>query len=119
MATSYNFCHKLVAALLVALVSVGALANPLEDAAEQALRLCSALEAESIEYCGTEMGGRSPQHSAARKAVGRLFEQRNAFLRLCQHTQPFERCVEMADWYIGSGVSRLNKVTYETSPGRR
>lgn len=82
-------------------------AHPLEDAAREAVALCVGLGALSTDHCGTEMSGRSPEHTAARRAVGRAYTERNAFMRACQKERSFRVCVDQADWYMGAGMSRV------------
>ena len=107
MTTSDKPCHMLAGVALVFITSFVA-AHPLEDAAERATALCAQFEdAESVEHCGTGMGGRSPERTEARKAVGNVFRERIAFMRQCQLKQPFETCVAQAEWLIGSGMSRV------------
>jgi hypothetical protein len=100
-------CHKLVS-LAFAFVTSFSAAHPLEDAAEKATARCVQFEdAESVEHCGTGMGGRSPERTAARMAVMNVFVERTAFMRECQAKQSFEDCAHQAEWLIGSGMSRV------------
>jgi hypothetical protein len=101
------------ATLLIWAVPIAA--HPLEDAVEQAYRLCERFEVESLEACSV-MGGRSPEHTAARMAMRRVYEERNAFIFQCKDGG--EQCAHMAEWYIGSGLSRFNTVTFEDAPQR-
>jgi hypothetical protein len=108
MTTADKPCHILIAVGFAFVTSFTA-AHPLEDAAEKATALCAQFEdAESVEHCGTGMGGRSPERTAARMAVKSVFMERTAFMRECQAKQPFEDCAYQAEWLIGSGMARLH-----------
>lgn len=101
-------CQALVG-MALAFITSFASSHPLEDAAERATALCFQFEdVESLEYCGTEMTGRSPERAAARIAMRRLFEARTVFMRECQATKPLGFCTDLAEWYMGSGIARLN-----------
>lgn len=94
-------------AVCLALLGPSALAHPLQDAAHKAAVLCAKVAPEeSLEYCGTEMGGRTPEHSAARRGVRAVLDARAAFMRACDSTRAsFYPCAERADWYIGAGIA--------------
>jgi hypothetical protein len=65
------------------------------------------------------MGGRSPDQSAARKAMLRLYQMRNAFMDECQRGEHLARCTEQSEWYIGAGMARvLNAPTRQSSAQR-
>lgn len=104
---------RFVTTAAILLLAGAAAAHPLEDAVVDAYRLCQKFDVESLEACGF-MGGRSPEHTAARTAMRRVYDSRAAFMRKCQDS--LERCSEQAEWYIGSGISRFNTVTFETVP---
>lgn len=121
LAGPYKNCHKFFATFVLALVAAPfANGHPLEDAAERATALCMRFDdVESVEQCGTGMGGGSPERTAARMAVKRVFMERTAFMRECQAKQPFEACAYQAEWLIGSGMSRLNApVQHTDAPSR-
>lgn len=81
--------------------------------------LCQRVDASSLENCGMEMQGRSPDHSAARRAVAQMFKLRNAFMGSCQGSQAFRVCIERADWYVGAGMAAaLNAPTLQSSSQR-
>ena len=97
---------KIVTLAFSTLIALPSFAHPLQDAAAEATRLCQAVDAdESLMHCGSIMGGRSPEHSAARKAVMRMFNERNAYMASCRSPGPV--CGEQADLYIGSGMYRV------------
>jgi hypothetical protein len=102
----------------LAALSMAAVAHPLEEAAREAVQLCQRVDATSLEHCGTEMAGRSPEHTAARRSVGKVFAARNAFMRFCQD-EPRRSCSEQADWHIGAGMARaLNAPILQSSTQR-
>lgn len=86
----------------------GASAETLREATREAMRLCVELDAQSLEHCGTEMAGRTPQHSAARKAVMRMSLLRNLEVRRCEIVEPNGTdCYFKAEWQIEAGASDI------------
>lgn len=88
----------------LALASGVASADSLREAARDATRLCAELDAGSLENCGTEMGGRSAAHSAARMAVMRMMNLRNQFMRGCQFSIAYRDCTFEADIQMEAGL---------------
>jgi hypothetical protein len=84
-----------------------AIASDLRQASKDAMALCVAVNALSLEHCGTQMTGRSPEHSAARKAVLRVILLQNKFMASCKDSAALGSCVDQADWQIGAGASEV------------
>lgn len=80
-------------------------AHPLEDAVADATAKCQAVGAIHLEQCAG-LPIRSPEASAARRAVSRAAEQRNAFVRSCESSGS-GRCTDQAEWHVGAGMSRV------------
>lgn len=81
-------------------------AHPIEDAVYEATKLCGVVDAINLESCGDSTVS-SPAHSAARKAVIRMYMARMAFMRSCQATERFiDDCPFMADWHFYRGFNR-------------
>lgn len=71
-----------------------------------AVKLCGVVDAMSVESCG-QSTGRSPEHSAARKAVINMFNARAAFMRSCQATDRYlDDCPYMAEYHMIVGFNR-------------
>lgn len=88
-------------------VTTAASAHPLEDAAHEALTLCARMDGvETIEQCmGT--ASPSPYRAQAKEALQRLFNERAAFMKLCDTGRGMlERCQEQADLFIWTGTLR-------------
>jgi hypothetical protein len=96
-------------------------ADDLRSAARDAAYLCSALEAQSLNHCGTQMTGRGPAHSEARRAVAKMMTLRSQYMSTCAEGSPFMVCVSQADWSMGAGIAdALNgPVTHLRSAERR
>jgi hypothetical protein len=77
--------------------------HPLSDAARRAVTLCTAVDAQSLDQCGTRMVGRSAAHSAARTAVKQYFDQLGAYMRTCG--QQSQGCLEEAEWLTMAGMA--------------
>lgn len=99
-------CHKLTSAIAAVSISLACHAHPIEDAAQVALEMCKRIDPEqSLEECGASMPGKSTERTAARMAVKRLIELRNDFVKSCTDSEYI--CLHRADWYMGSGMSRV------------
>jgi len=85
-------------------LSLGAAANPVEDAAREAAVRCRLVGAESIDQCGG-LTGRSNELTAARRAVGRLYEARNRFMSVCSDSMELMRCQDDVGWLIIAGIT--------------
>lgn len=99
---------KLWPAPLVMLALAGAArgAEPFEDAVYEAMKLCGVVGQLSIDDCSRSTG-KSPEHSAARKAVIRMFNARTAFVNNCFSTDRYPSdCPYMADWHFWRGFNR-------------
>jgi hypothetical protein len=74
----------------------------LQEAAREAAVLCYRVDPEnSLEECG-DMAGRSPKHSAARKAIGRMYTARTTFIDQCKPMRGMS-CIEFSELQIGVG----------------
>lgn len=96
----------IVAILAAGLGGLATAASPLEDATYEATKACGVVGAINIESCGDSVVS-SPAHSAARKAVIRLYTARTDFMRSCQKTERYiDDCPYMADWHFYRGFNR-------------
>lgn len=97
------------AAILMLALASTAKAEPLEDTTYEAMKLCGVIGALSIDECSRSVG-RSPEHSAARKAVIRMFNARTAFMDNCISTDRYPSdCPYMAEWHFYRGFNRATK----------
>ena len=99
---------RLWPAPLVMLALAGAAwgAEPLEDATYEAIKLCGRIGQQSIDDCSRSVG-RSPEHSAARKAVIRMFNARTAFMNNCFSTDRYPAdCPHIAEWHFWRAFNR-------------
>ena len=97
-------------------------ADSLREATRDAMRLCVELEARSLEHCGMQMPGKTPQHSAARKTVLKVTILRSAVVRQCENFDPKGTdCYYKADAQTDAGIGdALNgPVTYLRSTAPR
>ena len=98
---------------IVAIMAAGhagfasAAADSYEIATYEAVKLCAVIDAwGSIDDCSRNTG-RSPEHSAGRKAVIRMFNARTAFMNNCFSTDRYPAdCPYMAEWTFYSGFNR-------------
>lgn len=90
---------------MLALAGSADAAEPLEDAAYEATRLCMAVEADSLESCGGS-SARSAEHSAARKALIRMYGARMAFMQTCEQRDSLRDCQHMAEAKMSAGTNR-------------
>lgn len=79
--------------------------HPLEQLMYEAMMTCGVVNRISLESCGN-MSGRSPEHSAARRAVFQLHQARTAFMRSCEAVESLEVCVHRAEWLMLGGFNR-------------
>lgn len=100
---------RMLCLVTISVTSLPALADPLQEAAYLASKACVAVGAYSLEHCGTEMGGSSPEKSAARRAVLVMLNHQAAFLRSCKDSSYFGACRDQADWSIGAGMARAER----------
>lgn len=77
--------------------------HPLSVAARRAVTLCTSVEAESLDQCGTRMAGRSTSHTTARMAVKQYFDQLNAFMSACGQLRV--ACHQEAEWLTQVGIN--------------
>lgn len=92
--------------LVLALAGTAGAAEPLEDAAYEAMVACGVVGALTLEQCGDNVN-RSAAHSAARKAMIRMFNARTAFMRTCQATDRYPAdCPSMAEYQMLGGFNR-------------
>ena len=92
--------------LVLALVCAACAAEPLDDATYEAVKLCGAVDLIAIDDCGRSTV-RSPEHTAARKAVGRMFDARTEFMNNCLSTDRHPSdCPYIADWHMLKGSNR-------------
>ena len=96
---------KLCAVILLAAAGAAQAAHPLEDATYEAMRLCGVVGAQTLESCG-DSAIRSPEHTAARKAVGAMLRAQAAFMRSCQKEDSPTACTYRADWLFWGGFNR-------------
>ena len=95
-----TICAMLVTAVHAAQV------HPLEIATYEAVRLCVATDpAGDLESCGNSTG-RSPIHSAARRALIKMYGERTAFMRGCLESKPIADCTAHVDWLMVGGFTR-------------
>lgn len=92
------------ALLMLALAGAAEAAEPLEDAMYDAVRLCGIIDSVSVESCGRSIG-RSPEHSAARKAVIRMLAARGEFMRNCEKSESLTDCQYMAEYRMWGGFN--------------
>jgi hypothetical protein len=85
--------------------------HPLSEAARRAVTLCTAVDAESFDQCGSRMMERSAAHSAARMAVKQYFDQLGAFMRTC--SQQSQVCLEEAEWFTMAGMAAATQPASE------
>lgn len=71
----------------------------------QAVKLCGVVDQISVESCG-RTSGKSPEHSAARKAVIHLLAVRTMFMNACQTDERFELCLHRSEWLMWGGFNR-------------
>lgn len=76
--------------------------HPLTVAARRAVTVCVAVEAESLDQCGTRMMGRSTSHTTARLAVKQYFDQLSVFMSACG--QQIVGCRLEAEWLTMAGI---------------
>ena len=87
-------------------VCIASAADPFEDATYEAMRLCGRVGELSIDDCSRSTG-RSPEHSAARKAVIRMSNARTAIINNCLSADRYPSdCPYMADWHFWRGFNR-------------
>lgn len=79
--------------------------HPLEQVTYDAMMTCGVVNRISLESCGN-MSGRSPEHSAARRAIIRYHQARAEFMRSCQATESLDFCVYRAEWLMIGGFTR-------------
>jgi len=104
--------HLTIFVTLASLVGL-ARSHPLEDAAHEAMSLCSRIEGiETLEKCMTTTAP-SPIRPIAKAAVQKLFKERSVFMRDCDTGRNFGLCQEQADLYVWAGISRDFKWTVE------
>lgn len=97
---------KRLAALVVAVMAgVAGAATPLEDATYEATKFCLMVDAPSIEACGNS-SVRSASHSAARKALIRMYNERTTFMQKCEERESLRDCQHMAEWNMLNGTNR-------------
>jgi DNA gyrase/topoisomerase IV subunit A len=102
----------LLLASSLGVVTVAA-AHPLEDAAHEAMALCTRLDGvETIDQC-MRTTSPSPDRQAAKAALQQLFKERNAFMRQCDAGRNFGWCQEQADLYTLAGIYRDFKWTVQ------
>jgi hypothetical protein len=95
------------AMLAAAVFSAGAeTAHPLEEASREAFRLCAQAAPNLwLDECGA-MSGSTAAHSAARRALIRMHNQRTSFMNACQGAETLENCRQQAEWHMGKGFTR-------------
>jgi hypothetical protein len=94
-------------AFVIALaVSLSAVADPdpVEDAAREAAVRCQWVGAESIDPCA-KLTGRSPEFTAARQALIRMYEARGRFVSDCSDAMELSRCQDNVNWLISAGIA--------------
>jgi hypothetical protein len=113
MAMTDNFRHMVLTVLVVCLAPAAA-AHPLQDAAYQAMTLCTRMEGiETLDQCGATISP-SPDRPAAKAALQRMFKARIAFMAQCDTGRGMlERCQEQADLYVWAGAMRDFKWTVQ------
>ncbi|RYF47634.1 MAG: hypothetical protein EOO38_11755 [Cytophagaceae bacterium] len=80
------------------------MADPVEEAAREVAIRCRSVGAESIDQCARLMG-RSPEFTAARRALIRMYEARSRFVSDCSDTMEITYCQDNANWLIGAGIA--------------
>lgn len=84
-------------------------AHPLSIAARDAASACFKVDAPTIEDCGTTIPGNTEEHKAARKAVRKAFEARDAFMSECQAGDTLAHCTADAEMHIMRGYALLTE----------
>lgn len=87
--------------MMLALAGTAGAAEPLEDATYEVTKICLVMV-----DCENSVGA-SPEHSAARKALIRMYDARAAFMRRCEEDRnSFLDCRAMADYQMLVGSNR-------------
>lgn len=80
--------------------------SPLHHAAYEAFRLCARVDPNLwLDECGS-MSGRSAAHSAARRALIRMYNERTFFMGACQAADSLGNCQQQAQWHMLHGFTR-------------
>ena len=96
----------IVGILVAGHVGLASAADSFEDDTFEALKLCGAIGQLSVDDCSRSIG-KSAEHSAARKALVRMFDARTAFMNNCWSTDRYPSdCSYMADWHFWRGFNR-------------
>ena len=110
-----DILRSFATAIVISMAGPVAAAHPLEDAAQEAARLCAAAGSESIEACITSAGGRSSESARARRAALAFYKQLTDFYDACDQRKTM-RCHIEAEWLSYSGMSRAIEATAHPSP---
>jgi hypothetical protein len=115
MPTTDRICHKLAAAVFMAVLSTSAIGgHPLEDAAYEASNLCAEIDGvTTLDEC-MRTTSPSPHRAPAKAALLRMLKAREAFMKECDTERgTLRKCQEQADLYIFTGPLRDFKWTVE------
>ena len=95
--------------ILGILISAGASAHsavePLEQATYEATRLCGLVDQISLQSCSLDLG-RTKDHFAARRALGKMLKLRDELLLPCAGAQSLDQCMMKVDWLMMRGFNR-------------
>lgn len=95
----------LLATIMVTIAQASAATSPLEQAAYDASKACAAIHTEPLDKCGF-VAGKGLQFTTARRAVGRMYEERLRAFNKCDPRSSIDSCTINTDWYIEQGVAR-------------
>ena len=98
-----TICAMLAASTFPAIAQT---AQQLEETSREAFRLCVEVAPTLwLDECGN-MAGSTAAHSAARRALIRMHNQRTAYMNACQVAEGLVNCQQQAQWHMVKGFTR-------------